>query len=176
MNPSLFSPEGLAEVIFLILIGTTILGASIATLSKRLIRSVIGLAICFLGVGGLYYFLNSPFVAMMQLLIYVGAVCITMTFAIMLAEPDDEKASRKYKSVSTWAAAPLGGLIAYGLSRLAIQGQWLAPAEKINSGSVKDLGMSLLNEYSMVFELISIVLLVSIIGSLALARVGRRKQ
>jgi NADH-quinone oxidoreductase subunit J len=176
MSPSLFSPEGLAGAIFLVLIGTTFIGALIATLSQRLIRSVIGLAVCFLGVAGIYYFLNSPFVALMELLIYVGAVCITIAFAIMLSDPEDTKVSRKYKSISVWVAAPLGLLIAFALGRTALQGHWLAPAEKINAGSINDLGMSLLNQYSMVFELISVVLLVAIIGSLALARVGRRKQ
>ena len=69
MNPSLFSPEGLAGVIFLIVIGVTIIGGIIATCAQRLIRAVVGLAICFLGVAGLYYFLNSPFGALMQLLL-----------------------------------------------------------------------------------------------------------
>ena len=176
MNPPLFSPEGLAGVIFLILIGTTFIGAAIATMSTRLIRSVCGLAICFLGVAGLYYFLNSPFVALMELLIYVGAVCITIAFAIMLAEPEDQKGAHHHKSLSLWIAAPCGGLISFALGFTALKGQWLPAAEKINDGSVKNLGMSLLNQYSMVFELISIVLLVAIIGSLALAKAGRRKQ
>lgn len=176
MNPPLFSPEGLGEVVFLILIGTTFLGAAIATLSQRLIRSVCGLAICFLGVAGIYYFLNSPFVALMELLIYVGAVCITIAFAIMLAEPDEQKASLKQNGLSVWTAAPCGGLIAFALGYTALKAEWLVPALKVNDGSIKSLGMSLLNQYSMVFELISVVLLVAIIGSLVLAKVGRTKQ
>jgi NADH:ubiquinone oxidoreductase subunit 6 (subunit J) len=176
MNPSLFSPEGLAGVIFLILIAVTMIGAIIATCTKRLIRSVSGLAVCFAGVAGLYYFLNSPFVAMMELLIYVGAVCVTIAFAIMLAEPDEAKLARKISGLSGGLAAVCGGAVSFALGYAAVNGHWMAPAAKINDGSLKMIGQSLLTKYSMVFELISIVLLVAIIGSMALARAGRREN
>ncbi|MFZ5758678.1 MAG: NADH-quinone oxidoreductase subunit J [Thermodesulfobacteriota bacterium] len=173
MNPSLFSPEGLGGLIFLAVIGVTLVGAIIATCSRRLIRSVTGLAVCFLGVAGLYYYLNSPFVALMELLIYVGAVCVTIAFAIMLAEPNEARQSRKITGLSGGLAAVCGGAFAYALGYAAVKGQWMSPAAKINDGSLKEVGMSLLTSYSMVFELISIVLLVAIIGSLVLARSGR---
>ncbi len=176
MNPSLFSPEGLAGLIFLILIAVTMFGAVVATCSKRLIRSVTGLAICFVGVAGLYYFLNSPFVAMMQLLIYVGAVCVTLAFAIMLAEPNEAKVARKITGLSGGLAALCGGAMAYALGYAAVHGEWMAAATKINDGSVKTIGVNLLTQYSMVFELVSIVLLVAIIGSLVLARQGRDEE
>ncbi len=58
-------------------------------MAHRIIRSVCGLALCCIGLAGLYYFLHSPFLALMEILIYVGAVCITIVFAVMLAEPDE---------------------------------------------------------------------------------------
>ena len=84
----LFSAEGLSSLVFIFIVLTTVLGAVIATNSVRLIRAVTGLAICFIGVAGLYYYLNSPFVALMEMLIYVGAVCVTIVFAVMLADPN----------------------------------------------------------------------------------------
>ncbi|MCK9293631.1 MAG: NADH-quinone oxidoreductase subunit J [Desulfobulbaceae bacterium] len=150
------------------------IGAIIATCTKRLIRSVSGLAVCFVGVAGLYYFLSSPFVAMMELLIYVGAVCVTIAFAIMLAEPDEAKMARKLSGLSGGLAAVCGGAVSFALGYAAVNGHWMAPAVQANDGSLKMIGQSLLTKYSMVFELISIVLLVAIIGSVALARAGRR--
>jgi len=88
---SLFTVEGLSGLLFLGFIGITLAGALIATSVRSLIRSVAGLALCFLGVAGLYYYLNSPFVALMQILIYVGAVCVTIIFAVMLAESSELK-------------------------------------------------------------------------------------
>ncbi len=72
-------------------VAITIIGGVIACNSERLVRSVAGLIVCFIGVAGVYYFLNSPFVAMMQVLIYVGAVAVTISFAIMLAAPEEQK-------------------------------------------------------------------------------------
>ena len=82
---SLFTAEGLAGLVFLLFVATTVCGGVIATNSVRLTRAVTGLAMCLIGVAGLFYFLNSPFLAAMEMLIYVGAVCVTIVFAIMLA-------------------------------------------------------------------------------------------
>ena len=67
-------------------VGTTLTGAIIAVAARRLVRNVSGLALSFLGLAGLYYYLNSPFMALMQILIYVGAICVTIMFAMMLTE------------------------------------------------------------------------------------------
>ena len=74
-------PKGFVGLVFLLTVGLVIAGALIATNSRRLVRCVAGLALAFTGVAGVYYFLLSPFVAMMQMLIYVGAVCILIAFA-----------------------------------------------------------------------------------------------
>jgi len=170
--PALFSVDGLVGVVFLIMIAVTIIGGIIACNSERLVRAVAGLIVCFIGVAGLYYFLNSPFVAMMQVLIYVGAVAVTISFAIMLAAPEEQKKI----GISSPLAGPFGfgtaALIAGGFSVLAVKTEWISMA-KINDGSIKKIGIQLLTDYSMVFELISIVLLIAIIGALVIAQVGR---
>lgn len=170
-SPALFSVEGLVGLVFLVMVAITIIGALIACNSERLVRAVAGLIVCFVGVAGLYYFLNSPFVAMMQILIYVGAVAVTIAFAIMLAAPEQRK---KVGAGSRGVFfGPLGfataALFAGGFSILAFKTDWQV-MEKINDGSVKTIGIQLLTDYSMVFELISIVLLIAILGALVLAR------
>ncbi len=166
----------LVLAIFALAVGTTILGALIAVLSTRVIRSVSGLMICCIGLAGLYYFLNSPFLALMEILIYVGAVCITIVFAVMMAEPDEQPAVATARSNLFWGA--LSTLVALfiggGLARLAVQHPWpVAPATHINDGSVAAIGVSLLTTYSLAFEVISLVLLVAILGALVIARGGR---
>jgi NADH-quinone oxidoreductase subunit J len=171
-SPSLFSVEGLVGVVFLIMVAITIIGGLIACNSERLVRSVAGLIVCFVGVAGLYFFLNSPFIAMMQILIYVGAVAVTISFAIMLAAPEE----KKKVGPSGPLVGPFGfataALLAGGFSILAIRTEWPV-MQKINDGSIKAIGIHLLTEYSMVFELISIVLLIAILGALVIARDGR---
>lgn len=172
--PGLFTADGLTGLIFLIIMAATLIGGIIACCAERLVRAVAGLMVCFVGVAALYYFLNSPFVAMMQMLIYVGAVCITIAFAIMLAAPEESKKNGPAGPLS----GPLGfitaGIVTFGLITLAFKTQFpILP--KINMGTTKEIGIQLLTQYSMVFELISIVLLIAIIGALVLARAGRSK-
>jgi len=173
MNPSLLSAEGLTECIFLVFIGVTIIGAIIATTSKRLMRAIAGLGLCFLGVAGIYYFLNSPFVALMQILIYVGAICVTFVFAVMLAAPEGKDSVPKNSTLAGPASLIVSGVLAWGLAAFAFKTHWQVIAPPVNNGSIAEIGKSLLTTYSMSFELISVVLLVAIIGSLVLGRTGR---
>ena len=64
MDLNLYSAEGLSGVIFLAMVAATVGGALVAVNAKRLVRGVAGLALSFIGLAGLYYFLNSPFVAL----------------------------------------------------------------------------------------------------------------
>lgn len=171
-SPSLFSVDGLVGVVFLINLAITLIGGFIACNSERLVRAVAGLIVCFIGVAGLYYFLNSPFVAMMQVLIYVGAISVTIAFAIMLAAPEEHKKSGPAGPLTGPLGFATAALLAGGFSVLAIRTDWKV-MEKINDGSIKTIGIHLLTEYSMVFELISIVLLIAILGALVIARDGR---
>ena len=175
MNPSLLSAEGLSGVVFLGFVALVIFGAFTATHTQRLGRPISGLALCLLGVAGLYYFLQSPFLALMEILIYVGAVCVLIVFGIMLAEPKPEQALGKQNAVAGVLSLVLGGVLFWGLVRLAQLAPWRA-VPGAGDFSLEAVGESLLTTYSMVFELISIVLLVAIIGSVALARAGRERS
>ena len=165
--------------IFGLAVGTTVGGALIATVSTRIIRGVCGLMICCMGLAGLYYFLQSPFLALMEILIYVGAVCVTIVFGVMLSEPDEPPEVGRRRHAIIWGGAALlvcaavFGAAAY----LGLRGNWPAPpAAPVSDGSVKAIGAALLTTYSMAFELISLVLLVAIMGALVVARFGRTRE
>lgn len=167
----------LVQGMFIVAGVTAAAGALIAALSTRVIRSVCGLAICCLGLAGLYYFLHSPFLALMEILIYIGAVCVTIVFAVMLAEPDEPAARAGRPSAALWGLTALlvsGGTFWAGL-RFGLLGPWTAPPTRANDGSVEAIGVALLSTYSLAFELISLVLLVAILGALVVARYGRTK-
>lgn len=164
----------LLNCIFVLCLLTLGVGALVAVLSTRLIRNVCGLAICCVGLAGLYYFLHSPFLALTELLIYVGAVCVTIVFAIMLAEPAEPPpafGSRGFTGIALGVAAAIFG----GLAWLGTHGNWRGALDITSDGSLQDLGKALLGAYSLAFELISLALLVAILGALAIARTGRIK-
>lgn len=173
-----FPASGLiATALFVSCLVTTAVGALIAVVSLRLIRSVCGLAICCIGLAGLYYFLHSPFLALMEILIYVGAVCVTIVFAIMLAEPDEPASHEKPTAAVLWGTVGLGvaAAIFLGLSWLGTRENWISPDQLVSDGSIHAIGAALLTTYSLPFELISLALLVAIVGALAIARTGRTK-
>ncbi len=167
-SPSLFSVDGLVGVVFLINLAITIIGGLIACNADRLVRAVAGLIVCFIGVAGVYYFLNSPFVALMQVLIYVGAVAVTISFAIMLAAPEEHKKIGPSGPLVGPFGFATAALLTAGLSVLAVKTDWQV-MDKVNDGSIKTVGIYLLTEYSMVFELVSVVLLIAILGALVIA-------
>ena len=153
--------------------GVTLLGAVVAAASRRLVYSVSGLALCFVGLAGLYYFLQSPFLALMQILIYIGAVCVMIMFAIMLADSVEDKYSRSRAVLAGIASFLVAAMLAFALIVLIGRTNWMPKAMPVNAGSVQDLGRVLLARFGFAFELISAVLLLAILGALVVARTGR---
>ncbi len=172
------SAQLIAGFIFILCAAVTVAGAVIAALSGRIIRGVCGLALCSLGLAGLFYFLRSPFLALMEILIYIGAVCVTIVFVIMLAEPEEPRITDPPRIRWLWGG--LGLLVCtavcVGLARLSLGPVLHAPETPATSGSVRDIGIALLTRYSLAFELVSLVILVAILGALTIARAGRTKE
>src|SRR3974377_569739 len=77
----------LNQAAFWAMVALTIAGASIAIFPRNILYNVLGLALALTGVAAIYVFLGSFFIALMQFLIYVGAVCIAIIFGIMLSRP-----------------------------------------------------------------------------------------
>jgi len=167
----------LVGLVFGAALAATVGGALLAVLTTRIIRSVCGLAVSCVGLAGLYYFLHSPFLTLTEVLIYVGAICVTIIFAVMLAEPDEARAIVDLNKTSWWgmSAIVVSAAVFFGVAYLSLTHPWAAPAGRFNQGSVRDLGISLLTTYSLGFELISVVLVTAILGALVIAHHGRTK-
>jgi NADH:ubiquinone oxidoreductase subunit 6 (subunit J) len=164
-------------LVFCVAVLATVAGALLAVLTTRIIRSVCGLALCSFGLAGLYYFLRSPFLTLMEILIYVGAVCVTIIFAVMLAEPDEAPTRETPGQVLGWGAASLliSGAVFWGIAKIGLNHPWPVRGVPAKAGTVQDIGEALLTTYSFAFELISLVLLAAIVGALVIARYGRTK-
>jgi NADH-quinone oxidoreductase subunit J len=154
-----------------------ILGGGIwAVSSKSLVRALVGLIVTFFGVSGMYLLLNTPFLAFMQLLIYVGAVCVLVFFAVMLTRADNQGEEAAPITARRRLYALLAGLApALGLAVILLRH---SEASKITPEEVAlpALGKGLLEQYAMNFELISLVLLVAMAGAVFLTWERRQKQ
>ena len=110
---------------------------------------------------------------MMQMLIYVGAVSILIAFGIMMATPEEgDTRSLKGSALVGPLGIAVGSLVFAALTVLGLKTEWHV-FPKQGSGDMEAVGKILLTSHSMVFELVSLVLLIAIIGALVLARRGR---
>ncbi|WP_029898154.1 NADH-quinone oxidoreductase subunit J family protein [Desulfohalovibrio reitneri] len=160
--------ETAALVLFIIYAAIIAFGALAAALAANLVRALLGLILALFGVAGMYLLMNAPFVAVMQLLIYVGAVVVLIFFAIMLtkapagAEESKPRPIRKYFTALVAASAPVF-VLGWVLLTFPEQGSEL-PAEV----AVSELGKGLMEPYIVAFELISVVLFVAMSGAVLL--------
>jgi NADH-quinone oxidoreductase subunit J len=171
---SFFSPQAVATLAFLMVVALTIVGALIAVAARNIFHNVLGLAASLLGVSGLFLYLNSPFVALMEILIYVGAICIAICFAIMLSEP--LHLPRPPRKMTKLLGAALGaGAVFVFLALLVKKTKWVPAPEQSQDWSVTTIGHYLLTNYALIFELVSLLLLVAMLGAIVTARGGRGK-
>jgi NADH-quinone oxidoreductase subunit J len=167
-----FMGQSLATMAFLLVVGMTLVGALIAVGARNIFHNVLGLALSLIGVAGLFVFLNSPFVALMEILIYVGAICIAICFAIMLSQPLYIKGPPRSLLKGLGAILGAGAVTAF-LLLLTKKTKWLPAAERSTDWSITTIGHYLLTNYALIFEVISLLLLVAMLGAIVTARNGR---
>ncbi len=148
-----------------------IAGGILAIFSRSIIRSLIGLIVILFGVAGMYFLMAAPFMALMQVMIYVGAVVVLIFFAIMLTGVEGNEgfsSSRLIRSIIPAGLAALVLILTISGSRI----NFTSPEEL----PLKELGKSLLSTYMLPFELISIVLFIAMAGAVVLGFERRREK
>ncbi len=163
----------LAQAAFWITVGFTAAGACIAVFPRNILYNVLGLALALAGIAGFYLSLGSFFIAMMQLMIYVGAICIAIVFAIMLSRPLHREAPKRAVPKVAMALTDSAVFMVASIS-VAIRTDWVPAADRLSDWSVERIGHMLLTRYEFVFEIISLVLLVAIVGAIVTAGFSRR--
>jgi NADH-quinone oxidoreductase subunit J len=146
-------------------------GGWAAVRCRSLVRALLGLIMTLFGVAGMYFLMAAPFMALMQILIYVGAVSVLVFFAIMLtraaggeAGEEDGGARPALRSVM----ALLSGLLPAGILAVVVltkTPQALPLKAEVPLGR---LGQILTGPYVLAFELISVVLLAAMAGAVVL--------
>ena len=169
------TPQHMATAAFFLVVALTVGGALLAVGARKIFHNVLGLAVAMFGISGLFVYLNSPFVALMQILIYVGAICIAIIFAVMLSEP--QYLPRPPRNPLKIQAAIAGAVAVFIFLGLLLKKTTFTPAlERSTDWSIETLGHFLLTKYSLIFELISLLLLVAMLGAIVTARGGRRSK
>ncbi len=167
----------LTEGVFVIFIIFIFAGGIFAVSARYLMNALLGLALSLLGVAGLYFRLGSPFLALMQTLIYVGAVCVIIAFGIMVGPKSRHHEERRIMGRRNFLLA--SAAVAAGFLLLAgkvLGAGWAATTAGSRDFSVAFLGENLLTRFCLAFELISVLLLTAILGALIIASIGREEK
>jgi NADH-quinone oxidoreductase subunit J len=165
-----------AESIFLLVMLVTMMSALVTVLSGSIIYAMVGLVATMFGIAGLYVYLNAPFLAMMQILIYVGAISILIAFAIMLAGPL-YKRPKEWTTIANFVASFVVSLFSFAiLFKVIMHASWMNTKAKAFTISTEDIGRALFDKLTLPFELISLLIVVSIVGAIMLALLSKGEK
>ncbi len=154
---------------FIILAALTLIPALVVVTSGNMVRAAMSLIPSFLGVTGLFVLLGAEFVAGIQILIYAGAIAVLILFVIMLTEGGTGLAVRQLNEQRLPGVVVAGALTA-GLLILLGRTAWPLTAGELPPSNVTAVGMAFLTDFVLAFEISSLVLLVSLVGALVIAR------
>jgi len=168
--PSNFDPSQipLVPIVFWIMTLFTVGGAIGVVSSKKLFHSGLYLVLSFFGVAGYYVLLSAGFMAVVQLMVYVGAIAILILFAVMFSRRPmaaESQANRQW-----WLGLPLMLVLFVVLVVTVGSVAWPVSGAEPTADTVQQLGVAFLGSYLIPFEVVSVLLSVALIGAIILAR------
>jgi NADH:ubiquinone oxidoreductase subunit 6 (subunit J) len=149
--------------------------------ARNLVHAAMLLALCFVGVAGIFVLLNAEFLAAVQVLVYAGGVVTLIIFAIMLSESitGRKAVTHNRQSITALAVAVVMAIVMVAILLYNENGYFVGPTRWAITPQRNDfptepnvilVGKSLMSTYTLAFWVASIVLTISMIGGLILAR------
>lgn len=157
----------LADAVFIAIALVTLTAAVLAVWLKNVFYNALSLILCLFGVACLFIYLNSEFLAIMEVIIYIGAISIAIIFAIMLSQTMYQE-NQKREPKKVFRSLIIAGFFFAGLLKTLRHTQW--PVAKLEGDySIGGIGKALIGPAVLPFEVVSLVLLIAIIGALLLS-------
>ncbi len=163
----------LFDITFYFFAFITLVSAGIVVFSRNIIYAAFSLLFTFFGVAGIYVLLNADFIAVAQLLIYVGGILVLLLFGVMLTNKV-VSVDIKTGTLQTLPASLLAAMTAGSICGVFYATDWkIVQSVPVVSTTTHGLGEMFLTTYLLPFEVASIVLLVALIGAAMIARRGK---
>lgn len=157
----------LSDLIFIGIAAMTLLGAFLAVWLRNVFYNALALILCLFGVACLFIYLNSEFLAVMEVIIYIGAITIAIIFAIMLSQPMFQQAEKRDPK-KILRSLVIAALFFAGLFTTLRRAPWNNAGVE-GDYSLKAVGKEFLTTNVLPFEAVSLVLLIAIVGALVLS-------
>ena len=161
------------EILFYALSAFAIVSAIMVLVSKNPIHSVLWLILVFFAISGHYILLNAQFLAIVNIIVYAGAIMVLFLFVIMLMNVQSDKEPQK-KLISKFIGVLAGGsfltlLIALVKQTAQLQGKQVLMKEG-TIGLIHPLGKALFSEYVLPFEISSVLFLSAMVGAVIIGK------
>lgn len=157
--------------LFFILLSAMAVGSAIMMLlSKNPVKSILWLIVVFFAITGHYIMLNAQFLAIVNLIVYAGAIMVLFTFVVMLMNLNSATEPAKNARLQLVGIVSGGSLLLILLSQLMKGKEQLTLMKVGDAGLVKNLGNVLFTNYVLPFEIASILFLSAMIGAVVLSK------
>lgn len=158
------------DIVFYLFAAITLVSAFFVVTTRNIVYSAFNLLFTFFGVAGLYVLLGADFVAVVQIMVYVGGILVLILFGVMLTN----KITNVQIKSGTLQVVPalLGvGLLAATIIKVFLGTEWKTVSYDLPVKTTSfALGKLLITDYVLIFELLGILLLVVLIGAATIAR------
>ena len=166
------------EVMFWLLALTSVVAAMAVVRLQDIFRAALMLVVTFLTVAGLFVLLNAEFLAVVQVLIYAGAIAVLVIFAVLMTRDVQRGNLSNRLRLPAFTGA---GLVAAVLVFVVVRTDWaltedtlseegMARVEEVLATTPQWLAGLLLKEWALPFEVVSVLLLATILGAIVLVR------
>ncbi|MBM4157579.1 MAG: NADH-quinone oxidoreductase subunit J [Ignavibacteria bacterium] len=160
----------LENYVFYLFALVTIVSAFIVVFSKNIVHSAVALFFTLFSVSGFYVLLRADFIALTQILVYIGGILVLIIFGIMLTNKVTG-AELKTRNLHFIPSVVVTGIITGMIIFLLLSTDWNPVKDPFSPNStIKQIGFKLLGDYLLPFEIASVILLVALIGSAMYAR------
>lgn len=163
----------MTDIVFLTVAFLTVIFAILALEARELVYGAVALSLSFLGVAAIFVLLDSLFIAIFQVLVYVGSIAVLIVFVIMLVRRDKWITVKggNERIFGFVAAILLFSTMAYFSLSTGLAEQYPNPSSIAN---FYEIGSQLINDYWLILQLTGLVLAVSIVGALTMAKFEKR--
>ena len=163
------------EDIAFVTISALTIGAAIVSLEARqVIYGAIALAFSFLGIAGLFIVLDATYVALFQIIVYIGAVAVLIVFTVMLVTKDVERdADREPVKPMGVIIAVVIALLVGAVATVSNLANWYPTTGFPTSYVVSGIGALITNQYAVPLEILALILGASVVGAITLAKVDK---
>ncbi|MSQ22932.1 MAG: NADH-quinone oxidoreductase subunit J [Dehalococcoidia bacterium] len=162
----------MTSLVLFYLAGTLTLGGAVGVVGTRnIVHAALFLLASLMGVAGIYLLVFAEFLALVQVLIYGGAIVIVVLFALMLTRLQEFRGSMENRQ---WPVAVVAAVVLFGVIAAAIVRTGTPAGLERQGPGVQDIGTALFTQWAIPFEVASVLLLVALIGAIVIARAGGR--